>query len=346
MRILILLLFAPVCLHAQRSDFSLSSLLDLTLCPMEKLEATMHKKGYQQQYADSAQTVELPQFNKFSRDNKLLKMIERQQTEDSAAVVFETVSRSEFEAVLGELNSAGFTVPARGMTGRTGPLYQRHNLTALPFVKNRDGVETYCIKISRRRLPAPADITFAEDLFALNSHEYLSAVFGERFLKKDVFYFSENEVNKCSVIFPGTNMQVIFVWADEVNNRNISLLIIGGSTRPDNSPQFYAQNEFYKWRSAQGLYLGMSLAELVQLHQSPLTLWGWQTEQPGVITQRSKGGVDFTNLRVQLNCADCSDDRIYTKNGIISSETLQKEGRRAFISSLVLMPPKLSTASK
>ena len=71
------------------------------------------------------------------------------------------------------------------------------------------------------------EIVFAEDLLTLDSHEFLVAAFGKGNVKEDWFYFTAENRKKCSVIFPNTSRQAIFIWEDEDNRREISFILIG-----------------------------------------------------------------------------------------------------------------------
>lgn len=340
MRILLLLWLLPFCAAAQRTEFSIATLVDFTAYPAARFEAAIHKKGFTPAFNEETTSVTPGIYNKLGRYNEIEKIVGKHESSDTTTVYFETTSSQEWAALKMQMKEAGFAYPEADADTRNGALYQKGNITAQPYIANKNGREIFCLKVCRKQLPKAGDITYAEDLLKLTSHEYIAAVFGERYVKKDLFYFSEKEVNKCSIMFPGTNMQVIFVWKDEANNKDISFLIIGGDTRANNSPAFYAQNEFYKWRSANGVFLGMSLNELAQLNEAPITLWGWDTDQPGAVSSCNGGKLNLKKLGIQLNCLDCSDDAVYTKNNYIQSTVLQKEGRRAVVSSLILLPQK------
>jgi hypothetical protein len=192
--------------------------------------------------------------------------------------------------------------------------------------------------VESKVLPGAKEMHYAEDLLQLNSHDHLVAVYGAAHVKKDKFYFSDEEVNKCSVLFPNTNMQIIFIWKDEVNSRDVSFLIVGGHLRAENSLTYHKQIELNTWQSNQGIRSGMSLKELQQLNEAPLYFYGWESEQPGVLINKNNGRIDFKNIRIVLDCFDCSEDKYYTKSNIISSADILRENRRVFISTIIVLP--------
>ncbi|MFN2439233.1 MAG: hypothetical protein ABR503_08530, partial [Chitinophagaceae bacterium] len=81
-------------------------------------------------------------------------------------------------------------------------------------------------------------------------------VFGAANVKKDVFYYSATETNKCSIVFPNTNREVVFIWNDESNYRNTAFLVIGGNSKTNISANFNQQIEQNAWHSKQGVYSG------------------------------------------------------------------------------------------
>jgi hypothetical protein len=206
-------------------------------------------------------------------------------------------------------------------------------------IENVDDRNWYAIKAERKNLPNASAIRYAEDLLQINSHEYLTTVFGEQNVKKDLFYFSEKEFNKCTILFPNTSVQVIFIWEDEVYNKNISFLILGGQLGNNNNV-IYNGNEFHKWRSSQGVFLGMSLKELQELNGRDVDFFGWETDQPGHVSSVNSGKINLKNIGIQLNCLDCYKDAFYSKNDIINSKSILKTNSRAMISTMIILPQK------
>jgi hypothetical protein len=196
----------------------------------------------------------------------------------------------------------------------------------------------YRFVIERRPLPKAKDIHFAEDFLPLTSHEYLAAVFGEGAVKRDLFYFSEHEITPCSVLFPNTSQQVIFIWKDEENRRNLAFLLIGGQLRTQSSLSDHKQVEQNVWQTSQGLYAGMGLRELQKLNGGNFTVYGWHTDQPGVLTEKNEGAIDVKKTGVVLDCLDCNEGGYGSNNRVLNSEDLMREGRRVYVSTIIVLP--------
>jgi hypothetical protein len=219
-------------------------------------------------------------------------------------------------------------------------VYQKANVSIFPSVKKEGDKTVYGFIVEKKELPKARDVVFAEDLLQFSSHEYLVAAYGAANVKGDVFYFSEKELNKCSVLYPNTNMQVIFIWEDEINLRGISFILVGGQLRAQSSIGYHKQIELNAWQSKQGIHAGMSLKELQTMNGEQLKFYGWDTDQPGVLLNKNAGSLNFKKLGLVLNCLDCNEDKYYSKSGILGSEDMLKENRRIYVSTMVILPNK------
>jgi hypothetical protein len=84
----------------------------------------------------------------------------------------------------------------------------------------------------------------------------------------------------------------------------------------------------------------MTLQELQDLNGQPITINGWDSPQPGVVAETSKGKIDFKKVGVVLNCLDCNEDRYYSNNNLINSSKLLAQNRRVYVSTMVILPQR------
>lgn len=159
-------------------------------------------------------------------------------------------------------------------------------------------------------------------------------------MKRDLFYFSEKEVAHCSVLYPNTSMQVIFIWKDEENLRDLAFLLIGGQLQVQSSISYHKQVEQNVWQSRQGIYSGMSLRELQRLNGKSINIWGWQSDQPGMVAENNTGAINFKEVSLVMNCLDCNEDAFYSNNELLNSDNVLREGRRVYIASIIMLPKK------
>jgi hypothetical protein len=191
--------------------------------------------------------------------------------------------------------------------------------------------------LERKELPKAKDIFFAEDLQSVSSHEYLCFLFGEANVAKDVFYYSATETNKCSILFPNTNSEVVFIWGDETNYRNPAFLMIGGNSKTNSSSNFNKAVEQNAWRSKQGVYPGMSLAELQNLNGKEVRFYSWDLEQGGMLVPKNTGQLDFDRLNIVLSCLNCNESGFQQVNTIASNKAVL-ENKKIYVSTMIILP--------
>jgi hypothetical protein len=341
--ILLFLLLSTSVLHAQKHNYTLQTLVEYVSVHPDQFDAFVSKKGFKFMELDTLSNVQSA-YHKLSKDKTMERMMKRADNGDTASLIFFTTVQTEFAEIKQELEKNQFFYP-EGLKVQPPqyPDYQKGNLTVIPGVMKQEDKTWYTFKIKKHHLPAANNIMHAEDLLQLNSHESIVAVFGSQNVKKDVFYFSEKEISKCSILFPNTSVQVIFLWEDEINIKNIAFLILGGQTR-NQGKTIYNGNEFHKWRSSQGVSLGMSLKELQELNGVDIDFYGWETEQPGHVTSVNTGKIDLSTIGIQLDCLDCYGDTYYSKSPVINSKNIIKTNSRALVSTMIILPKKQKKA--
>lgn len=317
---------------AQKKEFTLGRLLQLTQTPQTELTEKLARQDFFAQSSTEQHTT----FSKRAKKAGLPKSLSISRSPDKVTLVFNTCVAEEFEALTTELKAS---FRSDNISNAASCLYQKGSFCVKPFVQKEGLYTNHQLTIEHKLLPQAADIRFVEDLLQLPSHEYLAATFGDNSVKKDRFYFSETEVSKCSVLFPHTARQVIVIWADEAHNREPALLVVGGSAEGLNAQAAnYKTAAISAWPSVTGIYPGMTLKELEQLNGGAVQFYGWDTEEPGVALQAQKGAVNFKKFGVQLQCLDCNEDSYYSNTGIISSDVLLRQNRRAYVMTMVVKP--------
>jgi hypothetical protein len=268
-----------------------------------------------------------------------------QAEEGLTRIQYQTSSVGEKEQMQRQIEAAGFhTFDDNGNHYKEGMLLQQGNLTIQGSTEIKDTLPLYTFVIERRDLPKAKDIAYAEDLLSLTSHEYLCYVFGEGAVKKDVFYYSETETNKCSVLFPNTNKEVIFIWNDEKNYRKTAFLMLGGQLQANGNGKNYNAVEHNLWRSNQGIYSGMTLRELQTLNGGVINFYGWQGEQAGMLAPRNSGKIDFSKIGLVLNCLNCNGDN-YQQTSIVSSESQLAADKKVYVATIIIIPEKEKRAT-
>ena len=265
------------------------------------------------------------------------RLISKYELNGESMLGYQTDDFNEFLQIKQQVKKAGFFCYANDSTVSSGLLYQKEDMTIYTFIKDTAGAKLYGLRLKQKILPKAKSIRFAEDLLQFTSHEYLVYVFGEKNVKKDVYFFSENELVKCSVLFLNTNRQAVFLWKDGENNCTLLNLLIGGQQMLKSSMEsndFVAQNI---WRLKNGMHAGMTLYELRMLNGQDFKFYSGNTDHTGTVLSDITGNVNFDQQGVILGCMNCRDPK-FLSTAVMSAEEAISEQRILFVLSIVLTP--------
>ncbi len=257
----------------------------------------------------------------------------------SSALTFHTSSEDEYRKIITGLRKEGFycEYETDSTAQHASYLYQYKDMTADASIKKVDTSTTYSICFYKKTISPENMLETAEDLLEFSSHEYLVYFFGSKNVKKDLYYFADNDIVNCSVLFMNTNRQVIFVWKDPLNRRKIANLLFGGQHNLKSqqaNDNVIAENS---WKLKSGLKVGMPLMELRILNDNNIAFCGGKAPNPGLVLPESSGNIDFRNADVVLGCVNCNDDKFLAAQKL-NSDRAMDDGRILFVLSIVLYP--------
>ena len=301
-----------------------------------KLETHLEKKGFNKAgYFAAGGEVFVK--TKKEKEDSIIRYFQIEPNEFGYDLIYTTTSQQEYTGLQSEMNASGYT-RSEMKANTASALYQKKELSIKCLSQQVDSSLLYIIRANKKPIPRLKDIRFAEDLLQLDSHEYLASVFGSQNVKKDSFYFSPTEGKKCSVIFPNTSRQAIFLWNDEENLREISFIIIGEQI--NKSDEDINTVLLSDWKSKQGLYCGMSLGEVEALNKEPLSFYNWRTKSAGLLAPKNKGAIDFGRLMPVFNCMNCSFLFVDPNVDVIQSNNALEENQKVYIGSFAVLPEK------
>ena len=341
--VLFLISFLLVC-NAYSQEFSAKDFLYASSVPSKKLESYLTKKHFLpggSKFQDGNQVniyhFVKPQKNKKKKDTlSINRTIEILRTKNNFSFTYITSLKKEFNESLLELKESGFFCGNEKDTA--GILFQRKNITVLAStLKETDADTVYSLVINQQVLPLPETIQFAEDLLQFYSHEYLVSVFGESNVVKDLYYFSEKEVAKCSVLFPKTSRQAVFIWEDNVNLCKPAYLIIGGNMNAGTISNYDGVIGENVWNSKAGIYSGMSLNSLMRLNGTSFKFYGKNSPSPYMIVPENTGAINFKSNRVVLGCLNPSGSRLLN-NSTVSADEILSDNLGIYVYMMMILP--------
>ncbi|WP_460554331.1 hypothetical protein [Ferruginibacter profundus] len=340
------LLFLGQLAIAQMAALNLS---ELSYVPKQKFDTYISKKGFAF-VGTSYKTDTIARDFDYKRTPKDTIPVQRTvtsfSTKEDFCLVYRTTSTDEFQKIKADIKKEGFFCN-REKDSLTAPflLYQHNDVTVNISSKTIDTLTEYSFTVRKQELPKPKEISFAEDLSVFNSHEYLRFYFGEQNVKKDIYYLSDQKVGKCSVLFPNTNRQVVFLWDDEANNCNLSKIYIGGQLMAESNLQYENNIPENLWRLKSGIRPGMSLYQLRKLNDAAFNFNGGNSSNTGMVATDSTGKLDFKRESVILGCMNCTDPA-FSKKKIMNSDDAIEEERILFVQTIILEPVKIKPAEK
>ena len=332
--------------YAQAPGFDF--LIQLTELSKSRFEPTIQRKNFtalrEEQSGDSIITVfqqQLPRKTKFQTDSAL-RIIARIESQNTSEILYTTSSAGEWYNLRMEILRAGFHGADEADSNFLEPQLFQHNNLSIELLQTNgtnEGRLEYHFKIRKTELPDPGKMQFGEDLLAFDSHEQLVWYFGDQYVKKDNYFLSGNEVIRCSILFRNTPRQVVFLWKDEKNRRDLAGVLFGGQQYIENGMGqngFVAEND---WYFKNGIKVGMPLVRLRMINDDNFNFHGGQSADTGLIIAQNSGKLDFDTYQTILGCINCNDEQ-FGNLKIVDADDAISDGRIAFILSVFLKNKK------
>ena len=344
--LLFLFLFLVVC-NAHSQHYSAKDFLQAPSLSSKKLESFLNKKKFLPAGNKVNNNIVVniyslkPEKKKKKKDTlNIRKTIEIFHTKDKSSFTYITSLENEYTESLDELKEAGFF--CGNESDKVNILFQKKDISVLANrIIEKNGDTLYSIAINQQVLPLPEEIQFAEDLLKFYSHEYLVSVFGKANVIRDIYYFSEKDVTKCSVLFPKTSRQAVFIWEDDINLCKPAYLIIGGNMNARTITNYDGIISENVWNSKDGIYSGMSLNSLVRLNGNSFKFYGKNSDSPYMIVPEKTGAVNFTTNRVVLGCLNPSGSRLLN-NATIGADEIQSDNLGIYVYMMMILPGTVS----
>ena len=341
-----MLLVLWVVIAGNTQGLSTRSLLDLVDMPLSKTDKFIEQRNFYKAGFDYAGDTVLASYRfrpkKRDKDDTIVRAVQIRKLKTDYSVIYQTGSLSEFQEIRRDLKGDGF-VHGRPLDSlpELRQVFQRKNVLIESWLQPGED-SLYTLRLKSRELPELKDILYGEDLLLFNSHEELLTVFGGKYVKKDIYYFSEHEFSRCSVLFGNTDRQAVFIWKDETNNYGLSYLVLGGQLMLEKTVDFNLHVAENSWTLKSKVHAGMNLRELRKLNGIDFSFYNVRTRYSGMVLPDKSGNIDFKREGVVLACINCSDIEAGDKSMISADEALA-EGRNIFVFTIMLYPPPVTS---
>lgn len=341
-RQLLLSVFLMAAAIARSQEFSVDELMSFSASPSRKFDSYISKKGFRpfdrsMQNDTIVQSWQQAQNNPDSTQAPILRKISRYQSGKQAYFSLQTSSKQEYLSAIAKLKQEGFFYGTAIANQDTVLVFQKTNYTVEASCFIEDSTLYYTLACKYQSTPSSRDITYGNDLVQFTSHELLAGFFGRSNVKSDVYYFSDKEISRCSVLFPNTTRQAVFIWKDEQNLRGLSQVIISGNFPTRVTAEFNQQMRENRWILDNGLHFNMRLDELVRLNGEDLAFYGKHSASPFMVLPQNKGNIDLANTTIVLDCINCGGSPMLDQKIVSASEALDRS-LRLHVGMIILTP--------
>jgi hypothetical protein len=326
---LILAFLYPVICGGQTYAFTVDDLVNVSSLSPKNFDDYVVKKGFsvkRRNIFDNSMGFTFCEHKKPNESDSLWlnRTIDIYKKDDVWCIVLNTSSVDEFKNGRTRLKNMNFFSDSGGEDSclKTPLLFQKGAITIEARCAMEDGEPVYSFVIRKKEIPNPATIRYADDLLKFDSHEYLVACFGENNVKKDVYIFSENETKKCSILFPNSEEQAVFIWDDESNYRKISYVLISGTISTRDGEHYNGSFSHNKWELKNGIYQGMRISDLLRLNSNDFKFYGNQSEYSMMVEPKVTGSINFKWIGIGFNCFNCEKSALMNKQKVSASDAV------------------------
>lgn len=340
---LIVLFFLPLICDAQGQPVTVDDLISLSTLSPKNFDNYMEKKGYlpgNRSLKDNAMAVTFFEKRSFADSNAISRTVEVYRKEDTYCFVLETSSKDEYSENLGTLKRMGFFYDNNNKKDSSKPaglMFQKGNLIVFANELSKEGELVYSLLLEKKVLPNPGNIQFAEDLLKFDSHEHLTSFFGEQNVAKDIYYVSERESVNCSVLFPNSSRQVVFIWDDPVNLYKISFVVISGTITTAGATSYSGNIGQNTWKLRNGIHSGMRIKDLLKLNVIDFKFYGRSSEYSFMVVPEKTKYIDFTGLGIMLGCFNCNGASLLDAAKVSAEEATRQE-LALYVSCIMISP--------
>jgi len=343
----LLLLLQAMSLLVTGQNFTVQDLVKLSALSAGNIDHFMSRKGYALTGGKMENDIMETEFTLKPGIKKNYvgpsRRIDIHFEKDRKTFTLYTSSQNELLTGQESLRTAGYFYDSTKNALRDFPmLFQKGNAAVQTSVDTLDGSVRYALTLTVRKLPD--GVKYAEDLLQFDSHQLLVSFFGDQNVKKDLYYFSQHELQQCSVLFSGTPYQVVFVWGDGVNLDQLSYIIVPHILQTVSAVSDNPVTGHSEWQFRNGLYPGMDVKELLRLNQVDFDIYGKQSDLAYMVKPEDAGKIDFKTTAVTLSCTTCDELKIFNQPEV-SAATLARNDIPMYVSDVILYPAKAPVAN-
>jgi hypothetical protein len=307
-------------------ELSAGDLVSLSTLSLQKFDQAIGKKGFSKaELSDRNEAVVHVYRQKIRSETQAQRYAERYQAGKEQFMVFKTSSVQEFLSIRQQLKTEGFFYGVDTLPNDSKEiLFQKKNIAVLTgrVIENADTL--YSFRFQYKILPNPSAVSYADDLLQFTSHQHLISMFGSSNVLKDVYYFTDNEISACSVLFPNSSRQAVFIWKDETNLTDLSSVIVGGGLRVGDDINYASHITENTWMLRNGIHPNMSMRKLIEMNGRDFHFYGKDSPYFMKVMPESNGAVNFKETTVILGCLNCNGISLFDAVSVSAADAVDR----------------------
>lgn len=296
-------------------SFTVDDLVTLSYLPSKNIDHYLNKKGFVLSWSSSdsgtmkATFIEKGKFKKSAGPKKRIDICIKNGSKDFTLHTFLLNEYIEGQRRL--IKSRFFYDTLKDINKESSMLFQKANISIRTTTEIEDSIAHYRFNLTEKAIPST--LMYAEDLLQFDSHQFLVSFFGEQNVKKDMYYLSEKELKRCSVLFSGTPRQAVFVWGDDIYLNDLSYILVSNVLPTEGAKNNNPLSHHNEWQLKNGIYPGMALKDLLKINEMDFDIYGNKSDLAFLAKPNQFGKVDFKQTAVMLSCHECFDNKIFNQ---------------------------------
>ena len=297
-------------------SFTVDELVALAYIPSKSIDHYLNKKGFVLSWSSSDSGTMKATFIEKTRSKKLhtgpKKRIEIDLKSDSKKFTLHTTVFNEYVEGQRRLVKSGFFYDTlKDVNKASSLLFQKANMSIRANTEEIDSIKHYSFDLIEKAVPS--SLIYAEDLLQFDSHQFLVSFFGEQNVKKDMYYLSEKELKRCSVLFSGTPRQAVFVWGNDIYLNDLSYILVTNVLPTEGAKNNNPLSQHNQWKLKNGIHPGMGLKDLLKINEMDFDIYGNRSELAFLAKPNPYGKIDFKKTAVMLSCNECFNNKIFNQ---------------------------------
>ena len=340
--VLILAFLCPFVGRSQDQSINMDDLVTLSSLSSKNFDNYLSKKGFPVKRRSLTEnymgyTFYESRISMNPDSTPITRTIDWYKKNDTWCIAFHTTSEREYIHGRNELKTMNFFSGTRDTSLVCPLVFQKKTVSVETMKGEEEDGAVYTFLVKKKELPDPGKVQYADDLLRFDSHEYLASFFGDQNVKKDIFYLSETEYRNCSVLFPNSSQQVVFIWDDANDFRKILFVQISGTISAASTAMFNGGISQNRWTLRNGIYSGMMIKDLLDLNANDFTFYGPNSEYSLMVEPKNTGKINFKRIGVRLTCFNCTGSGIMNRFEVSAEDAIQNN-LALHVSSIMISP--------